>query len=85
MTEATWTRNLVHATWDGSNVCDGRYGGPAVSPRFNPESVSCPQCRQMSNLGTCDFPIFNGNENDPEYAYCGYMPNHAGDHGAWIK
>lgn len=32
---------------------------------------------------TCGHEAFNGNVDDPDYAYCGLTPAHAGDHGKW--
>jgi len=32
---------------------------------------------------TCGFEVCDGNVDDPSYAYCGFPPGHAGDHGLW--
>ena len=35
------------------------------------------------DIYACGHEIFNGNADDPEYAYCGLRPGHAGAHGSW--
>jgi hypothetical protein len=37
------------------------------------------------NGDTCSFEIFDGNVDDPSYAYCGHTHAHAGDHGNWQR
>jgi len=32
----------------------------------------------------CGVATFDGNNDDPTYAYCGHPRGHAGDHGAWV-
>lgn len=34
----------VHGTWDARMICNGQYGGPAVSPKYNREAITCPGC-----------------------------------------
>lgn len=31
----------------------------------------------------CGHEIFDGNDDDPRYAYCGHPVGHAGPHGNW--
>ncbi len=31
----------------------------------------------------CGFEVWDGNRDDPSYAYCGHPAGHGGDHGRW--
>lgn len=35
------------------------------------------------DIYACGHEVFNGNFDDPEYAYCGRRPGHTGSHGNW--
>lgn len=45
----------------------------------------CPTCLIAAHQSgpRCDFEIWDGNSDDPSYAYCGHPAGHAGDHGEW--
>jgi hypothetical protein len=35
-------------------------------------------------MRNCHFEAFDGNADDPSYAYCGRPNAHGGEHGDWV-
>jgi hypothetical protein len=50
MTTIALEARPTHGTWDGRMVCNDTYGGPAVSPKHNPNGITCQDCRTALNL-----------------------------------
>lgn len=49
-----------------------------------------PTCQELGigeeikpDRSICWFEITDGNQDDPTFAYCGFMPAHGGPHGEW--